>query len=115
MGFERISQGATIKSKTQNHTFYTTINHDEDGKICEMFVRLDDKEQFELIQTVNIVISALFKDDVEPLKIACALKKVHSPVTNHMIPGTSTMCPSIVARIGYILEDYVNKWEKDNE
>ena len=116
--FDRISSGTTYKSKTDSHTIYTTINNDEDGNIFEIFVKLDDPDQFEIIQMVGMLTSALFKAGVEPIKIAESLKKVYSPITKHIIPKTSTMCPSIVARVGYILEQHIKNTkskEKDNE
>lgn len=110
--FERVSQGITYKSKTDNHTFYTTINHDEDGKVIEIFVRLNDPDLFEMISLVTRFSSMLLKSGVEPSIIAKELKDIHSPATRHMIPKTSIMCPSIIARIGLILEQRIKELEK---
>lgn len=110
--FERISSGATYKSKTESHTFYTTINHDEDGKIFEIFVRLNDKDLFEMISLVTRFSSMLLQSGVSPNIIAKELKDIHSPSTRHMIPKTSTMCPSIIARIGFVLEEHIKGMKK---
>lgn len=102
-------QGATYQGKTQEHTFYLTINHNDDGEVCELFMRLDDKDQFEMVQLVTRLCSMALKAGVAPLTVADELKNVYSPITRHIIPGTMTECPSIVARIGIMLEDHINK------
>lgn len=110
--FERISEGATYKSKTEQHTFYTTINHDEDYNVIEIFVRINDKELFEMIQLVTRSTSMLLQQGKDPLEIAKELQETYSPVTMHIIPGTSEMCPSIVARIGILLENHIEYLNK---
>lgn len=107
--FERISQGACIESETQNHKFHTIINVDENGKVFELFVMLDDPDMFEMVQLVTRLSSTLLQTGYEPMKLAKELQDVYSPVTMHMIPGTSVMCPSIsiIARIGIILEEFI--------
>lgn len=105
--FERISEGVTYKSKTESHTFYTTINHNEDNKVFEIFVRINDKELFEMIQLVTRSTSQLLQLGKDPLEIAKELQETFSPVTMHMIPKTNIMCPSIVARIGLLLEQRI--------
>jgi len=107
MSIERISKGATYKSETQEHTFYTTINHDDDGKVMEIFVRIDDKNLFEMIQLVTRLTSMLLQTGTDPMAMANELQEVYSPITRHMIPGTNDMCPSIIARIGLILENHI--------
>jgi len=107
--FDRISPGITYKSDTQDHTFYTTINSDKNGKVFEIFVRLDDPDHFEMIQLVTRLSSALLQNGYDPLALSKELQDVYSPITMHMIPGTNTMCPSIIARIGLILEEHIIK------
>jgi len=110
---ERVSHGVTYKSKTQQHTFYTTINHDENDKINEIFVRLDDREQFELVMVVTRFASMALREGIPPLKIAEELQDIMSGTTNHIIPGTTTECKSITARIGLILQKHIE--EMDDE
>ena len=57
--FERISNGVTIESETQDHVFFTTINPYKNGRVREIFVRLDDAELFEMITLVTRLSSAL--------------------------------------------------------
>lgn len=102
-----IRKGITYKSKTEQHTFYTTINNDEDGNVIEIFVRLNDANLFEMISLVTRFSSMLLQSGVSPSIIAKELKDIHSPETRHMIPKTNTMCPSIIARIGMILEQHI--------
>ena len=108
MTIETVLTGATYEGQTQEHTFYLTINHDADGKVCELFMRLDDKDQFEMVQLVTRLASMALKAGVNPSTVAGELKNVYSPVTQHIIPGTDVMCPSIVARIGFMLEEHIN-------
>ena len=103
--------GVTYKSKTQEHTFYTTINHDDDGNVFEIFVRLDDQDLFEMITLVTRLVSMLMQAGVDPMVIAKDLQDVYSPVTRHIIPGTTVECPSIVARIGLLLEQHLERTE----
>jgi len=109
MTIERVSQGVTIKARTQDHKFYMTINHDEQGKINEIFVRLDDAERFELVMVVTRLVSMALREGVDPLVVADELMAIHSPVTKHFIPGTDEEIASITARIGKILKDYIKE------
>jgi hypothetical protein len=116
--FESIVEGFTYKSKTQEHTFYTIINHNDEGKVIEIFVRINDADLFEMITLITVLASNELESGKDPLKIAKELKNIYSPATRHMIPGTNIMCPSIIARIGLILEEHIkfldNKFgEKD--
>lgn len=107
-----VNTGMTYKSKTEDHTFYTTINHNGEGEVIELFVRINDPEFFEIIQLVTRFSSMLLQSGTDARTIAKELKDIHSPKTRHMIPKTDIMCPSIIARIGYILEDHLNKMEQ---
>lgn len=107
--FEKITKGFTYKNKTQDHTFYTTINRDDEGKIVEIFVRINDPELFEMIQLVTRLSSALLNSGYSPEDLAEDLIDVHSPVTMHIIPGTSIMCPSIISRIGMVLKKEIER------
>ncbi len=108
MTIEKITNGKTYKNKTESHTFYTTINHDEDGNLCEVFVRLDDPEHLELISVITRLCSMSFKAGIEPMVIAKQLQEVCSPTTKHIIPGTIKTANSITARIGMIIEEHIN-------
>lgn len=107
MTIERVSEGVTYRSTTQEHTFYTTLNHDSEGRVCEIFVRLDDREQFELVMLITRFASMALREGIDPLKVAEELQQIPSGTTNHIIPGTMTECISITARIGLILQQHI--------
>jgi len=82
---------------------YVTVN-ERDGKPFEVFIRYDLPGPFEWVFAVSILISRLLQAGVELEDIGRELQEIHSPVTNHIIPGTSETCPSTVARLGKTLE-----------
>ena len=107
-----ITDGATYEVHTQERTFYMTINVHPDGRVCEIFVRLDDAERLELVTVITRLASMAIREGVNPKTVARELQQIYSPVTQHIIPGTSDMCPSLTARIGKVLEDHINKGEQ---
>lgn len=88
---------------------FVTINEDESGTISELFVRIDTKEHFEIVNLITRLVSMCLRAKVDPLIIADDLQNVYSMTTQHIIPGTTLLCPSIIARIGLCLEQHVNK------
>lgn len=103
------TDGVTYKCRTEEKTFYVTINEHDDGRVCEIFVRLDDAERLELVTVITRLASMSIREGVNPLTVARELQDVYSPVTQHFIPGTQDMCPSITARIGKVLEDHIRR------
>lgn len=109
MTIESVTQGATYELFANETPIYVTINTDNDGKIVELFVRIDSKEHFEIVNLVTRLASMALRADVDPLIIAEDLQGVYSMTSQHIIPGTTTLCPSIIARIGLCLEQHINK------
>jgi len=82
---------------------YVTIN-ERKGKPFEVFFRYDLPGPFEWVFATSILVSRLLQAGVDLEAIGKELQEVYSPVTRHVVPGTSQMCNSIVARVGMTLE-----------
>ena len=86
---------------------YVTVNHDEHGTPCEVFVRTDDPALFEWVTLVTVLITRLLRAE-QPLEvIAAELQEIHSPRTRHWVPGGKGECPSLAARIGMVLARHI--------
>jgi len=117
MTIESVTAGATYELfagiKAANGIseipIFVTINTDESGKITELFVRIDSKDHFEIVNLITRLASMALRAGVDPLIIANDLQGVYSMTSQHIIPGTTILCPSIIARIGLCLEQHVNK------
>ena len=113
MTIEVISQGATYEIEAVELPIFITINHNDEGKIFELFVRIDDKEHFEITNLVTRLVSMALRGGTDPLIIAKDLQSVYSMTTQHIIPKTTTLCPSIIARIGLVLEQHIKNMENN--
>jgi len=110
MGFDgTVTAGITYEVHTQERKFFVTINEHDDGRVCEIFVRLDDAERLELVTVITRLASMAIREGVNPKTVARELQDVYSPVTQHIIPGTNDMAHSLTARIGKVLEDHINR------
>lgn len=92
---------------------YLTINHDNDGKLFELFARYEVKEHFELVTVITRLASMALREGVPPEVVGQELCDIHSPITSHMLPGTLTECPSLTARIGQVLLEHLNSQQKE--
>ena len=124
MTIESIKQGATVEIRAGDDDlpiFITMNSHKvkifnplvenayiEKFKVTEIFVRIDSKEHFEIVQLITRLASMTLRSGVEGLTIAKELQSVYSMTNQHIIPGTTILCPSIIARIGYELEKHIN-------
>ncbi len=107
MTIESISKGTTYEVFANELPIFITINTDESGNIFELFVRIDDKDHFEIVNLVTRLVSMALRAKVDPLIIAKDLQSVYSMTTQHIITGTTILCPSIIARIGVVLEQHI--------
>lgn len=120
--FDRMSEGETviIKGLPGDHNemlitinkFATTIPLAPSP--FEIFIHYDSPKHFELINVIGRLSSMALREGVSLDIIANELKDIHSPETNHIVPGTLRKCPSITARIGEALEDYSKQQQKNN-
>ena len=90
----------------QSTNLYVTINDDEHGQPFEIFLSCSDQNLYEWLTSIMLLVSDSLRRGVSPVEIARNLKQVHSPSTSHFIPGGGGLCPSIVARIGLLLEQH---------
>ena len=130
MTIETVSNGATycIYAGDADMPIFITINEQmvkvfkeqetqigrafkEELKVTEIFVRIDSKEHFEIVNLVTRLASMALRAGVDSMKIAKELQEVYSMTSQHIIPGTNTLCPSIIARIGIVLEQHINKYK----
>ena len=98
-------RGRTYKASLDNgKPLYVTVN-EQDGRVVEVFVRLDEPEAFEWVTALTVLITRLLRAG-EPLEaIAQDLQQVHSPRTAHWVKGV--LVPSLPARIGVVLERHL--------
>ena len=117
MTIEAELYGATYELRTglqsdipnKEMDMFVTINVDKNGNIYEIFVRAESKEYFEALNLVTRLVSMALRAAVDPMTIAKELQEVYSMTSQHIIPGTTDLCPSIIARIGLILEHEINR------
>lgn len=103
--------GPTYVVPMDDGKMYVTVN-ELDGKAYEIFARYDKKEQHEIVVLITRLASMALREGVPLDVVARELKDIHSPVTNHMVPGTNIMARSLAARIGMTLEDHITNFKK---
>ena len=113
MVFEAITTGATYKLLIDDTPIFVTINQNEVGKIIELFAHTDSIEYFEIINLITRLVSIALRADVEPQEIAEELQNVYSMTSQHIIPGTTKLCPSIIARIGLCLKQHIDSLQNN--
>ena len=128
MTIESVTNGATYEIMAQELPIFITINEQlvkvfkeqetqigrafkEEMRVTEIFVRIDSKEHFEIVNLVTRLSSMALRAGVDALKIAKELQEVYSMTSQHIIPGTTILCPSIIARVGLILEQHINSYK----
>lgn len=107
-----VIDGFTYKIKVPNNrqdivALYLTINHDENGKPIEIFIRCDDPWLFEHMNALSIMTSGMLQIGVHLKDIAAQLATVYSPHTAHFIAGVPVECPSVYARIAHELNKHI--------
>ena len=108
--------GATYKIKTpqSEHALYVTINDmvlnygtpHETRQPFEIFINSKNMDQFQWIVALTRVISAVFRKGGDIAFLVDELKAVFDPKGGYFKPGSRYM-PSIVAEIGFILEQHL--------
>jgi len=114
--FERMSHGSCYKvrvpeelSESGKTSMYITINDHGEFKPFEFFQHFNAAEHYELLTVIARLGSMALREGVQAEVIAKELQDIHSPVTNHMIPGTRDMAPSLSARIGMALAKHLEQ------
>lgn len=95
---DEILPGPTVEVQIDNsRSMYVTLNY-QNGRPFEIFIRLDEPEMFEWVNTVTVLVSRLLRAGESLEDIAEDLTGIHSPRTQHM--RGREMIPSLSARIG---------------
>ena len=102
--------GATYRATLDDgKPLFVTVNSDENGAPCEVFIRMDNPELFEWVTLVTVLITRLLRAGQQLDTIADELQEIHSPKSRHFIPGGGGECPSLAARIGMILKSHLEQ------
>lgn len=106
---EEILSGSTykIKSPTSDHALYVTIN-DRDGKPYEIFLNCKCPESYGWLLTVTRLMSAIFREGIDPTFMIEELKNVHDPKGGYHYKGAGYI-PSTAAHIALILEKHLHR------
>lgn len=105
--------GSTYKVKSPGfeHAMYVTINDfiAEDGTRLpyEIFINSKNMDNFQWIIAMTVLISAVFQKGGEVAFMAEALKTIFDPKGGYF--KKKIFMPSIVAEIGYVLEQHFIK------
>lgn len=104
--------GATYKIKIDGQKpLYVTINN-SDGEAYEVFFRSDNDKIFEWVIALSVVITRALRAGEPLASIGKELSEIHSPATMHHIPGGGGACPSLVARIGKVMQQHVDMYNE---
>ena len=109
---DTVLSGATYKLKWPDlaHAFYITINDRElaNGKKCphEIFINTKNIESIMWIDTVTLLMTAVFRRTEDPTFIVEELEGVFDPRGGSYLPGQGYI-PSLAAAIGGILRQHV--------
>eukprot|EP00903_Cladosiphon_okamuranus_P004457 g4455.t1 len=110
--------GSTYKIKTplSEHAMYITVNdivlnegtEDETHRPFEVFINSKNMEHFQWVVALTRLISAVFRKGGDATFMVEELKAVFDPKGGYFKKGGVFM-PSIVAEIGYAIEDHMKK------
>jgi ribonucleoside-diphosphate reductase alpha chain len=111
--------GRTTKFKfgSDEHAYYITINNaiETDGtkRPYEIFINTKNVEHDMWIRALSRMVSSIFRYHHNPSFVAEELKQVHDPRGGSWSEGK--LIPSIVAKIGGVIDDHIKQLKKDNE
>lgn len=96
------------------HALYVTINdiilndgtEHASAQPFEIFLKSKDTQAFQWIQALSLLISAIFRKGGDVLFLINELKSVSDPNGGYFSAKAHGMMPSIVAHIGYTIEDH---------
>jgi len=107
---EEILQGVTWKAEMpEKPHMYITLNHDEAGKLHEIFINYGHPEHYEMMRAIAVQTTRQLAAGVDPTVVVKDLKEIQSPSTNHFIPKGKGEAISLAARVGMIIEDHL-RW-----
>ena len=102
-----ILEGKTykIKSPLQAHALYVTINNDN-GKPFEIFLTSKNVENQAWMNALALVITAIFRQGVDPSFLIHELISVHDPIGGFIRKGGGFV-PSLVSEIGRCIKEHL--------
>lgn len=112
-------QGRTYKIKPSilDHALYLTINDivlnegtpHESRQPFEIFVNSKEMESYQWVVAMTRLISAVWRKGGDALFMVEELKSIFDPNGGYFSPKAHGRMPSLVAEIGYVIEDHF-KW-----
>lgn len=108
--------GATYKIKTpaSDHALYITINDaiiDGQRHPYEIFLNCKEMQYFQWVSALTRVISAVFRKGGQINFLVEELKNTHDPKEGGYFKKGVGFMPSLVAEIGYVLEQHLKQNE----
>jgi hypothetical protein len=120
--------GSTYKIKPgdSEHAMYVTINDIilnentpyEHRRPFEIFINSKNMEQFQWVVGLTRLMSAVFRKGGDITFLVDEMKSVFDPKGGYWKPGSGKFMPSVIAEIGYVIEDHLAKiglYEKEEK
>ena len=111
--------GSTYKLKPggMEHAMYVTINdivlnpgtEQEHHRPFEIFINSKNMEQFQWVVALTRIMSAVFRKGGDVTFLVEEMKAVFDPKGGYWKPGTGMFVPSVIAEIGMVIEDHLQK------
>lgn len=112
-------EGATYKIKPggMEHAMYVTINdivlnegtEYEHRSPFEIFINSKNMDEFQWVVALTRIMSAVFRKGGDVTFIVEELKAVFDPKGGYWKPGTGMFVPSVVAEIGMVVEQHLER------
>lgn len=111
--------GSTYKIKPggDDHAMYVTINDivlnegtdHEQRRPFEVFINSKNMEQFQWVVALTRIMSAVFRKGGDVTFLVEEMKAVFDPKGGYFKPGTGLYVPSVIAEIGLVIEDHMQR------
>lgn len=105
------------KSPASEHAMYVTINdiildqgtEHEERLPFEIFINSKNMEEFQWVVALTRIMSAVFRKGGDVTFMVEELKAVFDPKGGYWKPGTGIFVPSVVAEIGMVVEQHLER------
>lgn len=111
--------GSTYKIKpgSLDHAMYVTINdlllnegtEREHRRPFEIFINSKNMDQFQWVVALTRIMSAVFRKGGDVTFLVEEMKAVFDPKGGYWKPGTGVYVPSVIAEIGLVVEDHLQR------
>lgn len=111
--------GSTYKIKPggADHAMYVTINDivlnegtdHEHRRPFEIFVNSKNMDHFQWVVAITRIMSSVFRKGGDVTFLVEEMKAVFDPKGGYWKPGTGTYMPSVIAEMGYVVEDHLQR------